>query len=92
MTCIVDGDGTRWWYKNCQIHCTDSPAWIRPDGAQHWFRNGQLTALTVLLRFGQMGIRHGGSMVAAEPVKSKHGWRHGLSLGPGILQHKHCLS
>ena len=71
MTCIVDGDGTRWWYKNCQIHCTDSPAWIRPDGAQHWFRNGQLTALTVLLRFGQMGIRHGGSMVAAEPVKSR---------------------
>lgn len=34
-------DGTRWWYRNGQIHRDGGPAVIWSNGVEEWFQNGK---------------------------------------------------
>ena len=35
-------DGTKYWYRNDQLHREDGPAIEYADGTKYWYRNGQL--------------------------------------------------
>ena len=40
--CFEFPRGSKWWYKDTQIHRDDGPARITVNGTKHWFQDGQL--------------------------------------------------
>jgi len=40
LTLIIDGCGTKLWYRKKRLHRKDGPAIIYADGSKSWYLNG----------------------------------------------------
>jgi hypothetical protein len=38
---VVYTDGTKWWYKQGQIHRDGGPAVVHPNGVEEWWQNNK---------------------------------------------------
>lgn len=37
---VIYADGTKWWYKNNQVHRDGGPAVVWGNGVEEWWQNG----------------------------------------------------
>ena len=40
--CVIDKNGSKYWYLNGKCHRTDGPAVERADGNKSWYLNGKM--------------------------------------------------
>ena len=39
--CVIDKNGSKYWYLNGKEHRTDGPAYECADGSKYWYLNGK---------------------------------------------------